>query len=119
MRQLLPLAALAAMVLAPAAPAFAHARVVKSSPAANAVIAAPSQVSVTFSEKLVPAFSKLGISMAGMNMAVPVKTSVSADGRTLTGVPQGKFTKGSYVVNWTAASADGHKMKGSIPFQIK
>ena len=118
-RKLLPLAALAAMTLAPAAPAFAHAHVVKSNPAANAVIAAPRQVSVTFNEKLVPAFSKLAISMAGMKMNVPVKTAVSADGKTLTGVPQGTFMKGSYVVNWTAASTDGHKMKGSIPFKIK
>jgi methionine-rich copper-binding protein CopC len=44
---------------------------------------------------------------------------VCADGKTLTGVPQGAFMKGSYVVKWTAASADGHKMKGSIPFKIK
>ena len=119
MRKLLPLAALAAMTLAPAAPAFAHAHVVKSTPAANAAIAAPKQVSVTFNETLVPAFSKLDISMAGMNMKVPVKTSLSADGKTLTGIPQGAFTKGSYVVNWTAASTDGHKMKGSIPFKVK
>jgi methionine-rich copper-binding protein CopC len=119
MRKLLPFAALGALALAPAAPAFAHAHVVKSNPAANAVIAAPRQVNVTFNEKLVPAFSKLDIAMTGMNMKVPVKSSVSADGKTLTGVPQGAFMKGSYVVKWTAASADGHKMKGSIPFKIK
>lgn len=119
MGKLLPLTALAAMALAPAAPALAHAHVVSSNPAANAVIAAPRQVSVTFSEKLVPAFSKLDISMASMNMKVRVKTSVSADGKTLTGVPQSGFMKGSYVVNWTAASIDGHKMKGFIPFTIK
>ncbi len=119
MRKFLPLAALAAVALAPAAPAFAHAHVVSSNPATNAVIAAPRAISVTFNEKLVSAFSKLDVAMSGMDMKVPVKTSVSADGKTLTGVPQGKFVKGSYVVNWTAASADGHKMKGSIPFKIK
>lgn len=119
MRKPLALIALAAVALAPAAPAFAHAHVVKSAPAANAAIAAPKAVSVTFNEKLVPAFSKLAISMVGMKMDVPVKTSVSADGKTLTGVPQGAFMKGSYVLNWTAASADGHKMKGSIPFKIQ
>jgi methionine-rich copper-binding protein CopC len=119
MRKLLSLAALVGMALAPATPVLAHAHVVKSTPAANAAIAAPKQVSVTFDEKLVPAFSKLAIEMTGMKMAVPVKTTVSADGKTLTGIPQGGFMKGSYVVNWTAASADGHKMKGSIPFKIK
>jgi len=119
MRKSLAALTLTLIALAPAAPAFAHAHVVKSNPAANAVIAAPKTISVTFNEKLVPAFSKLDVSMTGMKMTIPVKTSVSADGKTLTGVPQGGFMKGSYVVNWTAASADGHKMKGTIPIQIK
>jgi copper resistance protein C len=111
---------LAALALAPAAPALAHARVVSSNPAANASIAPPKQVSVTFSEKLVPAFSKVEISMAGMNMAVPVKTSVSTDGKTIVAVPQGAFAKGAYVIKWSAAAADdGHHTAGTIPFKIK
>jgi methionine-rich copper-binding protein CopC len=120
MRKSFPLLALAlAVALAPAAPAFAHAHVVKSDPAANAVVAAPKQVSVTFSEKLVPAFSKLEISMAGMNMAVPVKTAFNADGNTIVATPQAAFTKGSYVISWSAAAVDGHKTKGTIPFKVK
>ena len=118
MRKSFPLLALA-VALAPPAPAFAHAHVVKSDPAANAVVAAPKQVSVTFSEKLVPAFSKLEISMAGMNMAVPVKSSVSTDGKTIVAVPQGPFMKGAYVISWSAAAVDGHKTKGTIPFKVK
>ena len=114
----LPILALALLALAPAS-ALAHAHVVASTPAANAAITAPKKVSVTFSEKLVPAFSKLSISMAGMNMAVPVKTSISADGKTIVAVPQGPFTRGAYVINWAAASVDGHKTNGSIPFKIK
>jgi copper resistance protein C len=117
MRIALSLIALAAVI--PAAPALAHAHVVSSTPAANVAVAAPSQVSVTFNEKLVPAFSKLEVAMAGMNMAVPVKTTVSEDGKTLTAKPTGALMKGSYVINWSAASTDGHKTKGSIPFKIK
>jgi methionine-rich copper-binding protein CopC len=119
MRKALCVLVSAATTLAPAAPALAHAHVVSSSPAANAAIAAPKQVTVTFNEKLVPAFSKLEIKMTGMNMTVPLMTSLSADGKTLTGTPQGAFMKGSYVINWTAASADGHKTSGSIAFKIK
>lgn len=119
MRKPFSLVALAAVALAPAAPAFAHAHVVSSTPAANAEVAAPKQVSVTFNEKLVPAFSKLEIAMAGMKMDVPVKTSVSTDGKTITATPQGALMKGAYVLNWSAASADGHKTKGAIPFKIK
>ena len=119
MRRALPLLTLVTLALAPTAPAFAHAHVVSSTPAANAAIAPPKQISVTFSEKLVPAFSKIDVAMVGMNMHVPVKTSVSTDGKTLIAVPQGGFMKGSYVINWNAASADGHKTKGAIPFKIK
>ncbi|MGZ3197241.1 MAG: copper resistance protein CopC [Croceibacterium sp.] len=119
MRKLL-LISIAAVALAPATPALAHAKVVSSNPAANATIAAPKQFSVTFNEKLVPAFSKIEISMAGMDMKVPVKTSLSTDGKTITAVPQGKFVKGGYVINWSAAAADdGHHTAGSIPFKIK
>jgi methionine-rich copper-binding protein CopC len=117
MRKWLPVLALAA--LAPLAPAFAHAHVVRSTPAANATVGAPERISVTFNEKLVPAFSKLEVSMAGMDMKVPVKTSVSTDGKTITAVPQGAFTKGGYVITWSAASVDGHKTTGKIPFKIK
>jgi methionine-rich copper-binding protein CopC len=119
MRKHLLLLALAAAAIAPASPAFAHAHAVSSTPAAHATVAAPKQVSVTFNEKLVPAFSKLEISMAGMNMGVPVKTAVSADGKTLTATPQGAFMKGNYLIKWAVASADGHKSKGSIPFKIQ
>ena len=118
MRTTLALAAFAAAAL-PAVPALAHAHVVTSNPAANATVAPPKQISVTFSEKLVPAFSKVAVSMAGMNMQVPVKTTVSTDGKTITAVPQGAFMKGAYVINWNAASTDGHKTNGSIPFKIK
>jgi methionine-rich copper-binding protein CopC len=119
MRKSLSLLALATVALAPAAPAFAHAHVVKSDPAANAVVAAPKQISVTFSEKLVPAFSKFEVDMAGMNMTMPVKTAVAADGTTIVGTPQSALTKGAYVIKWSAASADGHKTSGTIPFKIK
>ena len=120
MRKSIPLVALtSALALAPA-PALAHAKVISSNPAANAVLAPPRPVSVTFSEKLVPAFSKVEISMAGMNMAVPVKTSVSTDGKTIVAVPQGAFMKGAYVIKWSAAAADdGHHTAGTIPFKIK
>src|SRR5690349_1481278 len=106
MRKSLPLLALAAAALAPAAPAFAHAHVVSSTPAANAVVAAPKQISLTFNEKLVPAFSKVEVTMAGMKMDVPVKTAFSADGKTIVATPQGAFMKGGYVINWSAAAAD-------------
>ena len=117
------LAILAAVAVAvTAAPVSAHAHLVRSNPAANTVGPSPQGLALTFSERLVPAFSKLQLVMPvnGRNNAVPLKTGVSSDGRTLVGVPQRKgLMKGAYLIRWTAASADGHRMTGTVPFRIK
>lgn len=108
-------AALAAL----AGQASAHARLVKSNPAANATVAAPKTISLTFNEKLTPAFSKFDLGMAD-GMKVKVKTTVSKDRKTLIGTPQGKMMPGAYTITWHAASADdGHKMDGTVPFTVK
>ena len=115
------LAALAsAAALMTASPVFAHAKLIGSNPPANgAVAAAPKTITLTFSEKLVPAFSKFELTMPEHgNMKVPVKTSVSADGKTISGTPEGALAKGAYKIVWTAASSDGHKMNGEVAFKV-
>jgi methionine-rich copper-binding protein CopC len=109
----------AAAVLASASPAFAHADVAHSTPGANATIEAPKQVALTFNEKIVPALSKLEISRVGHDMKIPVKMQVSANGKTLQGVPQDRLPKGSYTINWVVAGADGHRRQGAIPFKVR
>lgn len=101
-------------------PAWAHAHLVSSDPAANATLAAaPKTITLTFSEKLVPAFSKFELTMPEHGgMKVPVKTTLSADGKSITGAAEGAMTKGSYKIVWTAASADGHKMNGEVAFKV-
>ena len=109
---------LGSALLCAASPAWAHARLVSSNPAADATVPAPKTITLTFSEKLVPAFSKFEISMPEHGgMKVPVKTKVSPDGKSITGAP-GALMKGAYKVIWTAASADGHKMNGEVAFKV-
>lgn len=116
----LGLAALAAAAsLLAASPAFAHAKLVGSTPAANAVIAAPGTISLTFDDKVVPAFSSFELVMDGHDMKVPVRTTVSKDGKTITGTPQGRMMPGAYKIQWTIASSDGHRMKGEVPFRVR
>ncbi len=100
--------------------ASAHAQLVSSNPAANATVAAaPKTITLTFNEKLAPAFSKFEITMPEHGgMKVPVKTTVSADGKSITGTPQTALGKGAYKVVWTAASSDGHKMTGEVAFKV-
>ena len=108
----------AALFLAGAASAHAH--LVKSTPAANATVVTPKSISLTFNEKLTPAFSKFELVMPTMsNMAVPVKTTVSKDGMMITGTPKARLMPGIYKINWHAASSDGHRMDGVVDFTVK
>lgn len=112
------IAASAALLLA--GTASAHAHLVNSTPAANATVAAPKTISLTFNEKLTPAFSKFELVMPTMNaMAVPVKTTVSKDRLTIVGTPKAALMPGVYKINWHAASSDGHKMDGAVDFTVK
>lgn len=119
--RLFSLAALAgASALLATGPAWAHAHLVSSNPAANATVAAaPKAITLTFSEKLVPAFSKFDVTMPEHGgMKVAVKTVVSTDGKSITGTPEAALTKGAYKIVWSAASADGHKMNGEVTFKV-
>ena len=101
------------------APAFAHAALVQSDPAANSTVAAPKEIKLIFSEKLAPAFSGFELSM-GDSMTMNVATKVSDDGKSLIGTPTGGFMSGAYKISWHAASAeDGHRMEGSLTFKVK
>ena len=103
-------------------PAFAHAKLVRSNPAANSSVSAPKTISLSFGEGVVPRFSTLDLTMmgGGHNMKMPMKTTVSRDHKTLIGMPQGAVMKGSYQVKWTVVAADdGHRMQGVVPFKVR
>ena len=113
--------AVAAAAVVTAAPVSAHAHLVSSSPATNAITPSPKKLTLTFSERLMPAFSKLQLIMPmnGRNFNVAMKTGVDRDGRTLVGIPESRrLMKGAYLIKWTAASFDGHRMTGTLPFRI-
>jgi methionine-rich copper-binding protein CopC len=111
--------ALACGLLAAASEASAHARVIASTPGRNAVVAAPQVISLTFSEKLEPKFSKLSLAKAD-GTAAPVTSEVSAKNRAvLNATVKGKLVPGVYKASWEVVSADGHKMKGALDFTVR
>ncbi|PZR30505.1 MULTISPECIES: copper homeostasis periplasmic binding protein CopC [Caulobacter] len=117
-RAFLATAVLSASILA-GGQASAHAKLVASDPAANATVAAPKTIRLTFNEKLAPAFSSFELAMAD-GMKTSVKTTVSADHKTITGVPKGRLMAGAYKLTWHAAAADdGHRMDGTLTFTVK
>lgn len=101
-------------------PAWAHASLVSSNPGANAKVAvAPKTITLTFSAKVAPAFSNFELVMPEHGgMKVPVKTTVSKDGKSIVGTVSAPLTNGAYKIAWTIASADGHKMNGEVPFTV-
>ena len=119
-RSIFAIAAFASTALLASGPAWAHAKLVSSTPAANVTLkAAPRTLTLKFNERLVPAFSKVELVMpAHNNMKVPVKTNVAKDGKSIAVAPQQALSKGAYKIVWSAATSDGHKMTGEVPFQV-
>ena len=118
----LPAAALLLAGLLMSATAMAHLRVVQSNPAANAAVAAPAQIDVTFSEALLARGSRaelfMGHGRLWMKVAV-APSQVLADGRTLRTVPNAPLAPGNYRLQWRTVGADSHPMTGELDFSVK
>ena len=111
--------------LSVSAPAYAHPKLVSSTPAANASVPAPSRITLTFSEGLMPKLSGAEIVMTGMpgmpnhRMAVTgFKTSVEGD-KTLVLTLAKPLMAGSYQVAWHVVSTDTHRIQGNLAFTVK
>jgi copper resistance protein C len=118
---------LAATGLCLSVAAEAHPRLIASSPAPNAVVAKPKTIRLTFSEKLVPAFSGAHLimtSMPGMKGHPPMKiagltSTVAKDGRTLVISLNTPLAAGSYKLDWHAVASDTHRIRGGFAFTVK
>ena len=99
--------------------AFAHAHLLSQSPLANDSAAAPSQLTLSFSEGLEAALS--GVIVKTSNGA-PVRTGAASldpnSDRTLIVPLTGRLSPGEYVVEWHALSKDGHVTKGKYQFRV-
>lgn len=113
-----PLIIAAASLTLGAGPAAAHARLVSATPAPNSTVPAIRTLSLTFSERTVPAFSGFDVVNAA-GQQIPVRTSVAEDGKTLTGALARPLAAGAYRVEWRIASSDGHRMTGSYSFSVR
>ena len=91
---------------------------IRATPAANAEVASPKSLSLTFSEKLEPKFSGFEL-MKADGKPVALKASVAAkDHKTLSAAPSAPLAPGGYMVMWHVVSADGHRMKGDFSFTV-
>ena len=115
-----PIAALSSAIILLATPAllFAHARLVRSSPAANASLdSAPSSIGLWFSERPEPRFTTVQLlDSAGTAIQLGAPTRIAENGLTLS---IGRaLSPGLYSIVWRTAASDGHPTNGRFSFRV-
>jgi methionine-rich copper-binding protein CopC len=104
-------------VLAPAAWAHAHPKVM--TPAPDSVGSAPPIIIVTFSEAIEPRFSSLVVKDSKGNIVNKAHSQgITNDAKTLT-LAMPFIEPGVYTVVWVSVAVDGHKMNGQYNFTVK
>jgi copper transport protein len=95
--------------------ASAHAQLVQSDPAPNAVVAAPpATVSLIFTEQVTPAGTGIKVfSPSGKQVAGPVVVRGSVLSASV-----GSTEEGTYVVSWQVLAADTHPSRGVFAFVV-
>ena len=110
---------LGAAALVVTSTAFAHAHLVSSEPAANAEVAAPTEVTIHFTEPLEPAFSKIALADASGKRRRAGCVAGRPAGCQVMHLPLPQLSAGRYAVHWTAVATDGHRTQGDFAFIVK
>jgi copper transport protein len=108
-------------VLATPALLLAHAHLLRSSPAANAVVdTPPAAIDMWFSEKPELHFTIVQlVDSAGAQMPLGAVAAASADGLEISVPVTGPLAAGKYTVVWHTAAADGHATSGKYTFTVR
>lgn len=100
--------------------AFAHAKLTASNPAPGAVLdTAPTDIVLTFNEKVEQAFSKVSLSSADGKVVATEKAKVDAANPAIVRVQARGLSTGTYTVKWAVAGQDGHRRTGTFSFSVK
>ncbi len=118
-RTIIVLAASAVLVLSGAVAAFAHAHLVRATPAVGGTVhTPPSEVTLRFSEKLEPKFSSVVVRDAACKQVDKGDSTVDKADRKVIRVLLPPLEPGVYKVEWKAMSTDTHKIDGNFTFKI-
>ena len=116
----LPALIAAGLIAALASPAFAHPKMTGSLPLANAVVATPSVISLTFNENLTPALSGIEVKDAAGKVVATRVITKSPPTRTMIAVqPATPLARGVYTVDWHVVAGDGHRIVGKFSFTVR
>jgi len=112
-------------ILGAATPAAAHPKLVSSTPAENASVAAPAQITLTFSENLVAPLSGIELTMTAMpgmpnHPRMPIRGfTTKVEGRTLVAKLPRPLPVGTYELKWHAVAADQHRIENLYTFTVR
>lgn len=119
-------AALLSGALLSATAADAHAKLLASTPAANASIAAPARLQLNFDERLVVRGSSIELfatSLSGRKLAAPmnivIRSAIGVDGMSLVAPIGRPLAAGTYLVAWHAVTSDGERKNGTFSFTVR
>jgi methionine-rich copper-binding protein CopC len=113
------LAAGAAVTLFAIAPAFAHAHLVRATPAAGGTVhEAPAEVLLRFNEKLESVFTSVVVRDSAGKQVDKGDSQVDKADRLVVHVSLPPLTPGVYKVEWRALSTDTHKVNGDFTFKV-
>lgn len=105
--------------IALAATSFFHATLKSSNPARNAVVAAPTEVSLTFTEKVNAALSSINILKADSSQVEKLVVKTTSDPARIEGDVTTKLAPAKYLIQWKTVSADGHVVRSVFGFTVK
>ncbi|HPF61443.1 MAG: copper resistance protein CopC [Gemmatimonadetes bacterium] len=97
-----------------------HLRLTKSQPGKDSLLAsAPTQICLWYSQE--PQLRLSSVTLTGPQGAVQLGkvTQSPADSSLLVTQIEGAMVGGDYTIAWRTASADGHVIRGTIPFSVR
>lgn len=98
-----------------ASPAFAHAALKVSAPASGATVAAPHDLSLTFSEKV--RLTAVRLTAGGKDVS-GVQVDRAAAAAPTFSVPLPHLAPAKYEVRWSVLGDDGHPVNGTFTFTV-
>jgi len=108
------------MVLAAAAPAFAHAQLTSTEPVGGTALAtSPPRVVLHFGESVEIPLGSIRVFASPSGKQIETGAAGHADGQASSvAVKLPKLDKGTYIVTWRVTSADSHPVHGAFTFVV-
>jgi copper transport protein len=100
--------------------AFAHAKLIRSSPDGSQALAEPpASVELWFNERLEDEFNSIQVVDSAGRRVEDGDARVHPQDRTRLVIRLSRLIQGQYVVHWRIFSVDGHSAKGRFTFSVK